>query len=269
MESEQQAGGAGKKSLVKKLAEVMALVTHVPKTGTNDFHNYKYATEAAIVAAVRMGMAERGLMLVPSVVKTDWTSVPRRNGGADRLCTLTVRFTVLDGESGERESFEVMGEGQDAGDKATYKAMTGAVKYALLKLFLIPTGDDPEHEDKDATPSGKSKKAGERKETSRPTHPVDTGPSARAASPPTTPAPFDEAKVHSTVVAFGLYKGKTASALSDAELSETIDLAHQKLMEEPNARWAKAMRENLGMLEMEAEFRVKALKSAPAEASAP
>lgn len=38
------------------------------------------------------------------------------------------------------------GEGRDRGDKAPYKALTGALKYALIQTFLIATGDDPEHE---------------------------------------------------------------------------------------------------------------------------
>lgn len=138
-----------KKTLVTKLSEVMAQVSHVPKTGRNNFHNYDYATEADIVAAVRQAMAERHLMLMPSVEKTEWRDVPKKSGGSEKLCTLTVKFSVLDGDTGERLDFIVLGEGQDGGDKATYKAMTGATKYALLKLFLIPTGDDPE---KDSAP---------------------------------------------------------------------------------------------------------------------
>ncbi|RKI34555.1 hypothetical protein D7Y27_33160 [Corallococcus sp. AB004] len=132
------------RSLVRKLAEVMGEVERVPKSGRNDFHRYDYATEADIVSAVRKAMAARALMLIPSVVKTEWRDVERNKGGKDRIATLTVRFTLTDGDSGEERSFEVLGEGQDQGDKATYKALTGAVKYALLKLFLIPTGDDPE-----------------------------------------------------------------------------------------------------------------------------
>ncbi|WP_205520009.1 phage recombination protein Bet [Pyxidicoccus caerfyrddinensis] len=61
----------------------------------------------------------------------------------------------------------------------------------------------------------------------------------------------------STVVAFGPYKGKAASELSDAELSETIDMANEKLQEQPRARWAKAMRENLALLEAESELRCR------------
>ena len=38
------------------------------------------------------------------------------------------------------------GEGLDRGDKAGYKAYTGAVKYFLANTFLVPTGDDPETE---------------------------------------------------------------------------------------------------------------------------
>ncbi|NTX57951.1 ERF family protein [Myxococcus sp. CA039A] len=146
-ESSTSTSQPGKPSLIRKLAEVMGTVGHVPKSGRNTFHNYDYATEADIVAAVRKGLSDRSLMLIPSVEKTEWSVVERAKGGKDRLCTLTVRYTLHDGDSGETLAFDVVGEGQDAGDKATYKAITGATKYALLKLFLIPTGDDPEQDE--------------------------------------------------------------------------------------------------------------------------
>lgn len=152
---ETQAQGSGpQRSLVRKLAEVMGEVERIPKSGRNEFHRYDYATEADIVAAVRKAMAQRALMLVPTVERVEWKAVPRKQGGEDRLATLTVRFTLMDGDSGEEVSFQVLGEGQDAGDKATYKALTGATKYALLKLFLIPTGDDPEQDERPAQRGG-------------------------------------------------------------------------------------------------------------------
>ena len=45
--------------------------------------------------------------------------------------------------------FQSIGTGADSGDKAPYKATTGAIKYALLTAFLIPTGDDPENDSGD------------------------------------------------------------------------------------------------------------------------
>ena len=71
------------------------------------------------------------------------------------------------------------------------------------------------------------------------------------------PEPAPRPKASAVVVAFGPYKGKTASELSDEELSESIDLANEKLMEQPRARWAKAMRENLLALEAETELRCR------------
>ena len=131
-------------TLIEKLAAVMAAVERVPKNGENKFHGYRYATEADLSDAVRSNLARYGVMLIPSVEKVEWSKVPTKNG-EERLATLTVKFTATDGKTDF--SFTVIGEGQDRGDKATYKAMTGATKYALLKLFLIPTGDDPEKDD--------------------------------------------------------------------------------------------------------------------------
>jgi ERF superfamily protein len=131
----------GSRNLVQKLAFVMAAVERVPKLGFNSFHNYKYARESDLTDAVRANLAKQGVMLIPSVEKIEWREVQTK-GGTERVATLTVRFTVTDGI--DKLEFNIIGEGQDKGDKATYKAMTGAMKYALLKLFLIPTGDDPE-----------------------------------------------------------------------------------------------------------------------------
>lgn len=79
-------------------------------------------------------------------------------------------------------------------------------------------------------------------------------------NPPTGVMPGDRP---ATVVLFGPHKGKLAVDLSDDELSSTIDMAHEKLMEQPRAKWAKAMREHLAALELDAEFRVKMPKPNP------
>lgn len=124
--------------LAKKLAEVMAAVDRVPKNGRNEFHKYDYATEADIAAAVRQELAKRHVVILPSVVSHERE--------AD-ITTLGMEFLIVDGESGESFSRPWLGVGQDKGDKGGYKAMTGGEKTFLLKLFLIPTGDDPEAED--------------------------------------------------------------------------------------------------------------------------
>ncbi|WP_257462686.1 phage recombination protein Bet [Archangium lipolyticum] len=89
-------------------------------------------------------------------------------------------------------------------------------------------------------------------------------------APAPAPAPTVEApaklKSSSVVVAFGTHKGKTVSELNDEDLAETIDLAHEKLMEQPKAKWARAMRENLAALEAEAELRCRVPTTSGSEA---
>lgn len=97
---------------------------------------------------------------------------------------------------------------------------------------------------------------------------ADTKEEEQAAPPAPPPAEAPRPKSSATVVAFGPYKGKTASELSDDELSETIDMAHEKLMEQPKAKWAKAMRENLTALEAETELRCRVPSASAKETSA-
>ncbi len=132
-------------SLVTKLAEVMAAVERIPKRGRNDFHKYDYATEADIVSTVRQELASRHVMLIPEV------GAVRREPVGDKgsvLTTLEMTFTFLDGESSDSITRKWVGCGSDKDDKGIYKAMTGGEKYFLLKTFLMPTGDDPEREEK-------------------------------------------------------------------------------------------------------------------------
>lgn len=134
-----------KKSLVAKLAEVMAAVGRVPKHGRNDFHGYDYATEADIAECIRQELAKRSVMLIPAILEQQRTAVGEKGSV---LTTLVMEMEFLDGETGESIKKPWLGYGSDKDDKGGYKAMTGAEKYFLLKTFLIPTGDDPERDEK-------------------------------------------------------------------------------------------------------------------------
>ncbi|WP_241475428.1 ERF family protein [Priestia flexa] len=130
--------------LVKKLAEVMKAVKYIEKKGYNAFHKYKYATEADVAEKVREELSERNVMMIPSVLSNQTREHVNAKGKTEYIVTVEMEFTFMDGDTGETISFRTVGEGQDAGDKGSYKAMTGAQKYALMKAFMIPTGDDPE-----------------------------------------------------------------------------------------------------------------------------
>ena len=60
-----------------------------------------------------------------------------------------LEFTLFDIDTGFYETTTITGEGIDKGDKAGYKAYTGALKYFLANTFMVATGDDPEKESPD------------------------------------------------------------------------------------------------------------------------
>ena len=133
--------------LARKLAKVLSDVHRVPKNGRNDFHKYDYVYESDLVDHIRDKLAEQGIALFPSVGAHDVTEMQDARNRTVYLTTVTLDITMIDGESGDMMTTTWVGQGLDNGDKGYYKAYTGAIKYFLLKTFLISTGDDPELDD--------------------------------------------------------------------------------------------------------------------------
>lgn len=134
-------------TLYRKIAAVTAAVSRIPKNGENTFHRYKYATESDITDGLRELLKENGLaFLPPSVIswERDETADNPKTGPRTRV---QVQFAIGCCDTGEVFTAMLWGEGQDTSDKGFYKAYTGAVKYFLMKTFLIATGDDPEQRD--------------------------------------------------------------------------------------------------------------------------
>ena len=134
-------------NLREKFAEVRRRLGYVQKRGHNERHNYNYVTAADLAGAVGDILAELGVVVIPQLQSIS-TETPRSS--SERIARIVMNYRFVDAKSGEELTVRVAGEGADAGDKAPYKAMTGALKYALLQSFLLATGDDPEDESKAA-----------------------------------------------------------------------------------------------------------------------
>ena len=132
-------------NLRQKLAEVRRRIGYVQKRGHNERHNYSYVTAADIAGSVGDLLAELGVVVIPRLEDISYESAVGR-GEATRMARVVMAYTFADVDSGDEIIAKVAGQGLDPGDKAPYKAMTGALKYALLQSFLLATGDDPEDE---------------------------------------------------------------------------------------------------------------------------
>jgi ERF superfamily len=136
-------------NLRQKLAEVRRRIGYIQKRGHNERFNYSYVTAADIAGSVGDILSELGVVVIPSLENITYESTASR-GETTRMARVVMAYTFSDVDSGEEIVAKVAGQGLDAGDKAPYKAMTGALKYALLQSFLLATGDDPEDERVDA-----------------------------------------------------------------------------------------------------------------------
>jgi ERF superfamily len=130
-------------NLRQKLAEVRRRIGYVQKRGHNERFNYSYVTAADIAGSVGDILAELGIIVVPRLQDISYESAAGR-GEATRMARVVMAYAFTDVDSGEEIIAKVAGQGLDPGDKAPYKAMTGALKYALLQSFLLATRDDPE-----------------------------------------------------------------------------------------------------------------------------
>jgi|6_EtaG_2_1085325.scaffolds.fasta_scaffold04635_9 hypothetical protein len=132
-------------NVYQKIGWVQANMTTVKKTGWNNFQSYPYATDADIMNAVRPLLATARLA---TTVTYEKMVVDGRNTVVDGI------FTIINIDNpfieNDREVMHLQGEAADGssksgrGDKGIYKAYSGLHKYALMKAFNIPTGDDPE-----------------------------------------------------------------------------------------------------------------------------
>lgn len=131
-------------TVYSKMAQVMAEVESVKKSAHNDYSNYDYATEADILEAIRGSLVKHKLIVVPSVLHASTENEAIEKGF---VTFLQMQFRIIDTENPESFlAIDWYGTGWDTTDKGAYKAMTGAVKYFLLKTFLIATNDDPERD---------------------------------------------------------------------------------------------------------------------------
>lgn len=120
------------------------------KGGENTFDGYKYFSEAQYKQLFTDLFSKYGIELTSSVVNvSEFTGTQKMPFGR----RVDIKFTLTDIETGFSEESYSTGEGTDKGDKAIYKAMTGALKYFFANTFNVATGDEAEKDSDDSEPT--------------------------------------------------------------------------------------------------------------------
>jgi hypothetical protein len=131
-------------TLHQKLWAILTEIERLPKDKANtQGSGYKYLSESALKERFHPLFVKHGILLVPTR-SSEPVTTPPSGTKSSYITTFTQSFAILDLESGERLEMEIAAQGGDSLDKGIWKGITGAIKYVLTTLFLIPTGDDPE-----------------------------------------------------------------------------------------------------------------------------
>lgn len=124
-------------NLWQRLAAAQSKVDYVQKEKKAGM-NYSIVSHDAVTAKVRPVLVECGIHYHPVALSFS------QNGNRTEVA-LTVRFVNVDSPA-EFIDVPSLGYGIDAQDKGPGKAISYAVKYALLKTLGLETGDDPDLE---------------------------------------------------------------------------------------------------------------------------
>ena len=122
----------GEPTIYQLMALVMRDVRNVGKNGRNQSQNYSFRGVDDAIGALAQPLRDHGVFMTPEVL--DFHTEVRGKMNAVRM---RVAFHFC-GPAGDRVTATTLGEASDVADKASNKAMSAALKYALIHTFMIP-----------------------------------------------------------------------------------------------------------------------------------
>lgn len=131
--------------IYKKMSEVMREIGHIGKDQKNTAQGFKFRGVDQFVNALYPALTKHGVFMVPRCVSEqhELKEVTRSSGkvGYDKHVTILMEYDFFAEDGSKVTVGPVPAEGLDSGDKATNKALSASLKYALIQTFSIPTED--------------------------------------------------------------------------------------------------------------------------------
>lgn len=127
-------------TIFEALAAVSAEVGAVRKQERNKMQNFNFRGIDTVVNAVHPALAKHGVVVVPELLEKELRESKTAKGSVMVNVYLTVRYSFF-GPEGDSVHAVVAAESFDSGDKATAKAMSVALRTALLQTLMLPTDE--------------------------------------------------------------------------------------------------------------------------------
>jgi hypothetical protein len=131
--------------IYKKMSEVMRDIGSVGKDQKNQAQGFKFRGIDQFVNSLYPALTKHGVFMAPRCVNEqhELKEVTRGSGkaGVDKHVTIMMEYDFFAEDGSKVTVGPIPAEGLDSGDKATNKALSAALKYALIQTFAIPTED--------------------------------------------------------------------------------------------------------------------------------
>ena len=132
-------------NIFQRINCVMKEVTYVQKESKKVNGQYTFVSHDAVTGRLHEPMAKHGIVMIPHISEIE------QDGNRTKV-KMDVSFVNIDNPE-DKIVITQYGYGIDTQDKGIGKAQSYAVKYALLKLFCLETGDDVEKDSIEYQPS--------------------------------------------------------------------------------------------------------------------
>jgi hypothetical protein len=131
--------------IYRKMSDVMREIGAIGKDQKNQAQGFKFRGIDQFVNALYPALTRNGVFMAPRALRHDQEikEVVRSNGkaGVDKHVSIMMEYTFYAEDGSNVTVGPIPAEGLDSGDKATNKALSAALKYALIQTFSIPTED--------------------------------------------------------------------------------------------------------------------------------
>lgn len=217
----------------QRVHAIMGEVSYIQKGEKQVDGKYRFVSHDKVAEVIHAALVKHRITVVPEVTKSTVEPFESKSTYNGQVTVKTAYFATV--EIGLKfinidkpEDFFISpgwpGTGIDPQDKAVGKAVSYAVKYGLLKVFMLETGDDPDNDQVAEYP----------REVTRPVAKAPEG-----AALPAPAALFAEITACATVPGLGDIKDKYKSGLLNLKRDDAV--SYEKIINALTERKMKIM----------------------------
>ena len=135
------------KLIFQKMTSILKETKAITKSEKNQQQGFKFRGIDNVMNELHELFSKNDVFILQEVQDFTVDARPTAKGGTLFYTRATIKFRYMTTDGSFVETVNV-GEAMDSGDKGMNKAMSIALKYSLLQMFLIPT-EEPKDPDRD------------------------------------------------------------------------------------------------------------------------